>query len=62
VLVVKHLPANVGDIRELGLIPGWGRSPGRGNNIPLQCSCWENLMDRGARQATAIGLQKVGYH
>ena len=44
-LVVKNLPANAGDT---GLIPEWGRSPGGGNDNPLQCSCLENPMDRGA--------------
>ena len=46
---VKASTCNVGD---LGLIPGSGRSPGEGNGIPLQYSCLENPMDRGARQAT----------
>ena len=47
-LVVKNLPANAGDIRDEGLIPGSGRSPGEGNGKPLQYSCLENLMDRGS--------------
>ena len=46
--VVKNLPANAGDT---GLIPGPGRSSGEGNGIPLQYSCLENPMDRGAWQA-----------
>ena len=46
--VVKNLPANAGDARNLGSIPGVGRSPGEGNGNPLQYSCLENLMDRGA--------------
>ena len=41
-LVVKNLPANAGDIRDVGLLPGLGRSPGVGNGNPLQCSCLEN--------------------
>ena len=41
-----------------GLIPGWGRSPGRGNGNPLQCSCLENPMDGGAWWATAHGVAK----
>ena len=45
--VVKNLPANAGDIRHAGLIPGLGRSPGEGNSNPLQYSCLENPMDRG---------------
>ena len=40
-LVVKNLPANAGDIRDAGSIPGWGRSPGEGNGNPLQYSCLE---------------------
>jgi len=46
-LVVKNLPASAGDIRDDGLIPGWGRSPGGGNSNPLQYSCLENPMDKG---------------
>ena len=48
-------PPNAGDP---GLIPGSGRSPGEGNGYPLQYSCPENLMDRGAWQATAHGVAK----
>ena len=40
--VVKHLPANAGDTRDMGLIPGSGRSPGVGNGNPLQYACLEN--------------------
>ena len=47
-LVVKNPPANAGDARDAGLIPGLGRSPGAGNGNPLQYSCLENSMDRGA--------------
>ena len=47
-LVVKNPPANAGDIRDGGLIPGLGRSPGGGHGNPLQYSCLENPMDRGA--------------
>ena len=50
-LVVKNLLANTGDLRDVGLIPGLGRSPGEGNGNPLQYSCLENPMDRGAWQA-----------
>ena len=50
--VVKNLPANGGDPRDMGLIPGSGRFPGVGNGNPLQYSCLENSMDRGAWQAT----------
>ena len=51
VLAVKSLPANAGDIRDTGSIFGSGRSPGGGNGNPLQYSCLENPMDRGAWQA-----------
>ena len=46
-LVVKNTPANAGDIRDLSLIPGSGRSLGGGYGNPLQYSCLENSMDRG---------------
>ena len=48
---VKNQPANAGDIRVMGSIPGWGRSPGGGQGNPLQYSCLENPMDRGAWRA-----------
>ena len=51
-LVVKNLPANAGDVREAGSVPGWGRSPGGGNGNPLMYSCLENPIDRGAWLAT----------
>ena len=47
-LVVKSLSANAGDIRDVGLIPGSGRSPGGGNGSPFQYSCLKKPMDRGA--------------
>ena len=47
VLVVKNPPANAGDIRDTGLIPGSGMSPGGGHGNRLQFSCLENPMDRG---------------
>ena len=50
--VVKNQSVNAGDIRDLGLTPGLGRSPGGGHGNPLQYSCLENPMDRGACQAT----------
>ena len=46
-LIVKNLPANAGDIRDAGSIPGLGRSPGEGNGNPLQYSCLGIPMDRG---------------
>ena len=51
VLEIKNLHANAGDIRDLGLIPGSGRSPQGGYGNPLQYSCLENLKDKGAWQA-----------
>ena len=51
-LVVKNPPANAGDIRGGGSIPGLGRSPGGGDSNPLPYSCLENPMDRGAWRAT----------
>ena len=50
--VVKNLPANAGDTRDMGSIPGLGRSTGGGNGNPLQYSCLQNSMDRGAWWAT----------
>ena len=47
-LVVKNPPANAGDIRDMSLIPGSGRSPGGGHGNPLQYSFLGNSMDRGA--------------
>ena len=51
-LVVQSPPADAGDIRDLGLIPGSGRSPGEGHFNPFQDSCLMNPMDRGAWWAT----------
>ena len=53
---VKNPPANAGDAGDLGSIPGLGRSPGGGNGNPLQYSCLENPMDRGAWQPTVQGV------
>ena len=53
--MVKNLPANAGDP---ALIPGSGRSPGEGNDSPLQYSCLENSMDRGAWHAIVHGVAK----
>ena len=52
---VKDLPANAGDTRDTGSIPGSGKSPGVGNGTLLQYSYLENSMDRGARRATVHG-------
>ena len=57
-LVVKNQPANAGDVREVGSIPGLGRSPGGGHGNPRQYPCLENPMDRGAWQTTVHGVTK----
>ena len=51
-IVVKNMPASVRDVRDMGLIPELGRSPGEGNVNPLQYSCLGNHMDRRAQRAT----------
>ena len=56
--VVRNLPANTGYTRDVGSIPGLGRSPGGGQGNPLQYSCLENPMDRGAWQVTLHGVAK----
>ena len=56
--MVKYLPDNAGDIRDAGSVPGWGRSPGGGHGNPLQYSCLENSMDRGAWWAAVHGGHK----
>ena len=55
---IKNLPANAGDARDMGLIPGSGRSFERENGNPLQYSCLKNSMDRGAWWATVHGVAK----
>jgi len=57
-LVAKNPPANAGDIRDLSLNPGLGRSPGEGNGNPLQYSCLENPMGRGIWWATVHRVAK----
>ena len=59
--MVKTLPASAGGVRDAGSIPGSGRSPGGGHGNPLQYSCLENPMDRGADGLQSTGLQRVGY-
>ena len=49
---VKNLPASAGDTRDVGSVPGSGRSPGRGHGNPVQYSCLENPINRGAWEAT----------
>ena len=56
--MVKNPPAKAGDTGDTSLIPGLGRSPGEGNGNPLQYSCLENPMDRGAWRATVHGVAK----
>ena len=56
--MIKNPLANAGEVRDVGSIPGSGRSPGVGNDTPLQYSCLENSMDRGAWQATFQGAEK----
>ena len=56
--MVKNLLANAGDTGDAALIPGSGRSPGEGNGNPLQYSCLEDPMDRGAWWATVYGVTK----
>ena len=55
---LKNLPANAGDASDAGLIPGSGRSSGEGNGNPLQYSCLESPMDRGACWAAVPGVAK----
>ena len=57
-LVVKNPTANAGNIRDMGLIPGLGRSPGGGNGNPFQYSCLKNPMDRGAWRVMVHGVVK----
>ena len=56
--MVKNPSANAGDPRDVGLIPGLGRSPGAENGNPVQYSCLENSMERGAWQGTVHGVAK----
>jgi len=56
--MVKNLPASAGDVREMDLIPGSGRSPGEGNGNLLQHSCLGNSVDSGAWWATVHGVTR----
>ena len=56
--MIKNPPDNEGNLGDMGLIPESGRSPEGGNSNPLQYSCLENAMDRGARQATVHRVAK----
>ena len=55
-VVIKNLPANTEDIRDVGSVPGLGRFSGEGNGNSLQYSCLENPIDKGAWQATVHGV------
>ena len=57
--VVKNMPASAGDTRDMGFIPGLGRSPGEGNGNPPQFSCLENSRDKGTWWAIVHGSQRV---
>ena len=57
--MVKNLPANAGDSRDLDSIPGLGKTPGVGNSSPLPYFCLKNPMDRGAWQATVHGVAEL---
>ena len=57
--MVENLPANAGDVRDVGSNPEVGRTPGGGNGNPLQCSCLENPMDKGACQAIVHEVTKI---
>ena len=57
-LMVKNSPANAGDVSDMGLIPGLGRSPGIGHDNPLQYFCLENSTDREAWQSTTHKVTK----
>ena len=59
-MVVKNPPAIEEDTRDMGLIPGSGRSPGVGDGYQLSYFCLGNFMDRGAWWATVMGSQRVG--
>ena len=59
--MIKNPPANAGDARDAGLIPGSETSIGRGNGNPLRYSCLENLMDRGDWWATVHGAARAGH-
>ena len=60
-LVVKNLPVNAGDIRDMGWIPGLGRSPGEGNGNPLQYSCLEIPWTEEAGRLQSMGSHRVGH-
>ena len=56
--MAKNTPANAGDTRDMGSVPGLGGSPGGGHGNALQYSCLKNPIDRGAWQVTAHSVAK----
>ena len=62
VLLVKNPPADAGDVTDIGLVPGSGRSPGGRRGNPLQYSCLENPMDRGAWPAAVYADTRVRHN
>ena len=60
--MVKNLPANAGDTRDAGSIPGWGRFPGEGNGTPLQCSCLAIPRTEEPGGLRSMGPQSVRHH
>ena len=59
--MVENLPANAGDTKDTGSIPGSGRSPGEGNGNPLQDSCLGNPMDRGAHRVAESDMTEDAF-
>ena len=59
--MVKNLPANAGDMRDAGSIPGLGRSPGGGHGNPFQNSCLENPMEEEPDGLQSIGSHRIGH-
>ena len=57
--MVENMPASAGDRRDSGSVPGWGRTPGKGNCNPLQYSLLENSIDRGVWQATVYVVAEL---
>ena len=58
---MKNLSASAEDIRDMGSVPGLGRSPAEGNGYPLQYSFLENPMDRRAWELQSLGSQRIGH-
>ena len=59
--MVENPPDNAGDARDMGSIPGWGRSPGERNDNPLQYSCLKMPWTERPGRLQSIGLQRVGH-